>query len=129
MDVVGLRGPKKCLNGDDMFIRRLKILRVKAGDSRSFFGTINLAGQAMIEATFSIVVLVGLILSMIKVFSWVGRDLSNRRAAHEQSLISPIANGATDVNDTYRQIRPSYYEGTPIDAAMINSEIFGSNRM
>lgn len=82
----------------------------------------------MIEATFSIVVLVGLILSMIKVFSWVGRDLSNRRAAHEQSLMSPIGPG-NDVNGTYRQIRPSYYEGTPIDAATINSEIFGSNRI
>ena len=84
-------------------------------------------GQTLIESTFSMIVIVMLILSMVKVFYWVGTDLSNRRAAHEQTLISPIPAG--DVDDNYRQIRPVFYEGTPMDATTINSEIFGADRL
>jgi len=110
-----------------MFTRKLRILRIKASDSRNFFVTIKSHGQAMIEVTFSIVVIVALMLAMIKVFSWVGRDLSSRRGAHEQTLVSPVV--GANLIDVYRQIRPSFYEGTPIDAATVNSEIFGANRM
>ena len=110
-----------------MFVKRQKILRFKAGDSRDIFVTIRSCGQAMIEVTFSVVVLVGLILGMIKVFHWVGLDLSGRRGAHESTLITPVV--TTNENDIYRQVRPSFYEGTPINAAMINSEVFGVNRM
>ncbi len=93
----------------------------------SFINHRRLSGQTMIEGTFSVMVIVMLLLSMVKVFFWVGTDLSNRRAAHEQTLISPVPAG--DINDNYRQIRPVFYEGTPIDGLAINSDIFGSDRL
>lgn len=92
------------------------------------FVTIDSRAQAMIEVTFSVIVIVALILGMIRVFAWVSRDLSTRRGAHEQVLMSPVAPGSATV-DTYRQLRPEFFEGSPVDAALINSEIFGSNRM
>ena len=85
-------------------------------------------GQTMIEITFSVIVVVLLILSMVKVFFWVGTDLSNRRAAHEQALVSPDESGG-NLDDQYRQIRPQFYEGTPMDATTVNSEIFGLDRL
>ena len=88
------------------------------------------SGQAMIESTFSIIVIVLLILSMIRVFFWVGSDLARRRAAHEQTLITPIVNpNAGNIDEVYRQIRPMFYEGSPMDATTISSDIFGVNRL
>ncbi len=110
-----------------MFKKRSKILRSKSSDSKDFFVTMRSCGQAMIEVTFSVVVIVGLLLGMIRVFTWVGVDLSSRRGAHEDVLLSVV--NAACATDVYRQIRPSFYEGTPINAATINSEIFGANRM
>lgn len=110
-----------------MFRRRLKILSLKSRDSKDFFGTIKSCGQAMIEVTFSVVVIVALLLGMIRVFTWVGLDLSKRRIAHEDVLVNPV--NAANATDVYRQIRPAFYEGTPMNAATINSEIFGTNRM
>ncbi len=86
-----------------------------------------LVGQTMIESTFSVIVIVMLLLSMVRVFFWVGTDLAGRTAAHEQTLISDVP-AAGDIDDNYRQIRPVFYEGTPMDAATVNSEIFGSSR-
>lgn len=83
-------------------------------------------GQTIIESTFGIIVLVLLMLGMIRVFFWVGADLSSRRAAHEQTLVSPVRLGVD--SDHYRQIRPVFYEGIPMDATTVNSEIFGTNR-
>ncbi len=85
-----------------------------------------LTGQTMIESTFSTIVIVMLMLGMVKVFFWVGSDLAGRRVAHETTLISPVN---MDINDNYRQIRPAFYEGQPMDASTINSEIFGPNRL
>ena len=84
-------------------------------------------GQASIEITFSVIVVVMLMLSMVRVFYWVSNDLSARRQAHEQTLTNMVNSSAVD--DNYRQIRPVYYEGTPIDAATISSDIFGVNRL
>lgn len=83
-------------------------------------------GQTLIEGTFSIVIIVMLLLAMVRVFFWVGTDLANRAAAHEQTLVTSVADDKIDQN--YRQIRPVFYEGTPMDATTVNSEIFGSDR-
>ncbi len=96
----------------------LRLLKKRLRDS--FFG------QTIIESTFGIIVLVLLMLGMIRVFFWVGADLSSRRAAHEQTLVSPVRLGVN--SDYYRQIRPVFYEGIPMDATTVNSEIFGTNR-
>lgn len=84
-------------------------------------------GQTMIESTFSVIVIVILLLGMVKVFFWVGTDLANRVAAHEKTLISDVPAG--EITDNYRQIRPVFYEGTPLDGAAFESDIFGSNRL
>lgn len=84
-------------------------------------------GQTIIESTFGMLALVLLMLGMIRVFFWVGADLSSRRAAHEQTLVEPVIAGET--MDHYRQIRPVFYEGIPMDATTVNSEIFGTNRI
>ncbi len=87
------------------------------------------SGQTLIESTFSMIVIVALLLSMVKVFFWVGTDLAARAAAHEQTLVTDVPVGSVDINDNYRQIRPVFYEGTPMDAATVNSEIFGPDRL
>ncbi len=88
----------------------------------------SLSGQTLIESTFSMIVIVMLLLGMVKVFYWIGADLSSRRAAHENTLTQPIDNTET-YDDNYRQIRPIYYQGTPMDATTFDSDIFGSNRI
>ncbi len=86
-------------------------------------------GQATIESTFSIIVIVMLILSMIRLFFWVGSDLAARRVAHEQVLLTPVSGGPGTIDENYRQIRPMFYEGSPMDATTISSDIFGANRL
>lgn len=83
-------------------------------------------GQTLIEGTFSIVIIVMLLLAMVRVFFWVGTDLANRAAAHEQTLVTRVADA--NLEESYLQIRPVFYEGTPMDATTVNSEIFGSDR-
>lgn len=109
-------------------MQKAKIVLVYSEGWAILRATRSRLGQTMIESTFSMIVIVMLLLSMVKVFFWVGASLSNRRAAHEQTLVSPVPPGG-DMNDNYRQIRPVYYEGTPMDAATIRSDIFGSNRL
>ncbi len=99
-------------------LRRLRL------PSRNLLGLST--GQTLIEGTFSVIVIVMLLFAMIRVFFWVGEDLSSRAAAHERTLVEGVM--TSDIDENYRQIRPTFYEGTPMDAATVNSAIFGSNR-
>jgi len=87
-------------------------------------------GQVNIEITFSMIIIVMLLLGMIRVFFWVGNDLADRRRAHEATLTGDVPPDLDPAMDrSYKQIRPTFYEGTPMDAITINSEIFGPNRL
>ena len=101
-------------------------------DRDKFMGKIKeiSRGQVNIEITFSMIIIVMLLLSMIRVFFWVGNDLADRRRAHEDTLTGDEpADYAPSLDKNYKQIRPVFYEGTPIDAATVSSEIFGINRL
>ncbi len=90
----------------------------------------RIQGQVNIEITFSMIIIVMLLLSMIRVFFWVGNDLASRRQAHEDTMTGDIPENMDSSTDkSYKQIRPVFYEGTPLDASTINSEIFGVNRL
>lgn len=73
--------------------------------------------QATIEFTFTMVLVVLLLVGMIKVFLWTGNDLSNRwQKVHEQELLNPMEL----LNP------PEYIAPLPINAAA-RSDIFGAN--
>lgn len=80
-------------------------------------------GQTNIEMTFSVVVILIMFLGMIRVCYWVGNDLSGRRDAHVRTLTEPIG---SDINENYKQIRPSFYDGKPMDAVTVSSNIFAA---
>ena len=78
-------------------------------------------GQANIEMTFSVIILVVLILATVKVFQWVGKDLAGRREAHETLINTDFG---TDRYAPLKQLRPVFYYSAPMNAT-INSAIFG----
>jgi hypothetical protein len=82
----------------------------------------NFFGQVTMEFTFGLVAIVLLIVGMIKVMAWCGRDLIDRRAVHEAVLIQPIGQGSAQ---PLIQVRPFFYGTTDMNAA-INSNIFGA---
>ena len=69
--------------------------------------------QATIEFTFTMVITVLLIVGMIKVFRWTGKDLANRRMIHERELINGM-------------MAPRYIAPLPINA-VVSSNVFGTN--
>jgi hypothetical protein len=77
----------------------------------------KLRGQTMVEFSFSMIVAVVLLLGLIKVFIWSGKDLMNRRKMHEAVLMNPKAVPA-------EQIRPTFYYATRFNAE-IDSNIYG----
>lgn len=69
-------------------------------------------GQAVIEFTFCMIIIFLMIYAIIMVLRWTGRDLADRRAAHEGLLRT---SAATEVNGPYgpsMQINPYFY--TPV---------------
>ena len=74
-------------------------------------------GQTMIEFSFCMIVVVVLLLGMIKVFVWSGKDLIGRRVAHETIL-------ANEDLTPDRQIRPVFYYATRFDA-VVDSNVYG----
>jgi hypothetical protein len=68
-------------------------------------------GQAMIEFSFSMIVIVVLLIGMIKVFVWSGKDLLMRREMHESVLMDPSSTPR-------QQIRPTFYYSTRFNAAV-----------
>ncbi|MFP4473615.1 MAG: hypothetical protein ACLFPX_07130 [Candidatus Omnitrophota bacterium] len=74
--------------------------------------------QTSLEFAFAMIVAALLLLGMIKVMLWVGKDLVARRTAHESVL--------TGTGSPVTQVRPTFYYSTPIDAAK-DSNIFDPN--
>lgn len=67
------------------------------------------SGQTMIEFSFCMIIVVVLLLGMIKVFVWSGKDLVERRRAHERILTNRYLS-------PQQQIRPVFYFSTRFDA-------------
>ncbi len=80
-------------------------------------------GQVTIEFTVTMVFTVLLILGMIRIFAWTGRELVERRKAHELILTQPICGSSSC---PLSQIRPTFFRGASFNAA-VSSNIFGTN--
>ena len=80
----------------------------------------NIKAQATIEFTFGMIVIMFLIYGMIRVFSWTGMELAQRRMAQDESLINytrPMVGlygidsslvGKPDTNANW-QLSPDFY--------------------
>ena len=71
-------------------------------------------GQSLLEFTFTMVVAVFILMGMLEIFVWVGRDMSYRRQAHEQTLTEPLT--GTGAGAPLEQIKPTFYGVTGMDA-------------
>lgn len=123
-NAVGLRAPSR---SHKIFMQKEKIVMAYFGLWDILKGRFSSSGQTMIESTFGVLVIVMLILSLVRVFFWVGADLAARSSAHERTLVTDIT--SDDIDQNYRQIRPTFYEGLPMNATTIRSDIFGVNRL
>lgn len=77
---------------------------------------IRILGQVTLEFTFALIVIVLLVLGMIRVFQWGGKDLYQRRLAHETLLESNVP--------PLNQLEPYFYSSTTFNAAK-PSNVFG----
>ena len=83
------------------------------------------SGQATIEFTFTMVIVVLLLFGMIQVAVWSGMDLADRRKAHEDFLTTTSIRQGGVKKEIYgkEQTNPTFYYSSPIGAA-VSSNIF-----
>jgi len=80
----------------------------------------------MVEFTAGMVFVIILLIGMIKVFAWSGREHFKRRMAHEAILTEDILNTCGESSEcVLRQIRPLYYDTTDI-RAVVTTNIYGN---
>lgn len=72
--------------------------------------------QAILEFTFAMMVAVLLLMGMIQVIAWTGKDLAQRRLSHEQTLVNDV--------DVLEQTREQFHYAEPISSA-VRTDIFG----
>lgn len=77
--------------------------------------------QVILEFCFSMIALVILIMGMLKVFAWTGKDMVARRLQHEQVLYQPVGG---EWDGPLKQTAPLFFSASKIDAA-VNSSVFG----
>lgn len=73
--------------------------------------------QSTMEFTFSMVITILLLMGMIQVMIWAGKDLAMRRQAHERIL--------TDDRIGYEQVTPDFFYSAPVSATWA-SNIYGN---
>lgn len=78
---------------------------------RSFFKYKE--AQATLEFLFAMIIAIMLLIGMIRVFIWTGKDLADRRKAHENFLM-------IDVHGR-DQTKPDFYYSSPIGATFDSS--------
>ncbi|MCK5580880.1 MAG: hypothetical protein KAJ18_06365 [Candidatus Omnitrophica bacterium] len=78
-------------------------------------------GQSTIEFTFSMICVTLLIVGMIKIFTWTGRDLVERRQQHDAVLTEAVCSASDCV---LRQVRPMFFTEVDLNIG-IASNIFG----
>jgi hypothetical protein len=78
-------------------------------------------GQVTMEFTFGMVGAVFLLVGMIRVFAWIGKDLIARQDAHQASF-----NAGTCGNTScpLSQLQPTFFSASEMEAT-INSNVFG----
>lgn len=81
-------------------------------------------GQVTIEFTVTMVFTFLLMVGLIRVFTWTGRELIGRRQAHERILIEPLP--CEEAACPLRQIRPTFFGSTSINAT-VSSNMYGNN--
>jgi hypothetical protein len=69
-------------------------------------------GQVIIEFTFCLIIVLLMIYGVTKVFFWAGRDLVERRKAHDELLISG--------GSPPQQIAPDFYTPVKMNAIWVN---------
>ena len=77
----------------------------------------NGKAQSTMEFTFSMVITILLLMGMIQVMVWSGKDLAMRRQAHERTL--------TDDRIGYEQVSPDFFYSAPVSATWA-SNIYGN---
>jgi hypothetical protein len=50
----------------------------------------NKSGQVMLEFTFAMIVIMLMMYSMMMIFRWTGKDMADRRIAHEDALFQNV---------------------------------------
>ena len=74
-------------------------------------------GQAMMEFTFSMIIIFLMIYALVKITQWTGFDLVQRTQAHETQLFVPIANRYFQIGaGPLKQIAPYFHYPTPMNA-------------
>ncbi len=66
-------------------------------------------GQATIEFTFAMIVIIFLIYGMVQVFRWAGLDLAERRVAHDKLLTNESLTAE-------QQLNPEFYRSRKMNA-------------
>lgn len=69
-------------------------------------------GQVVIEFTFCLIIVLLMIYGVTKVFFWAGRDLVERRKAHDALLTADAA--------PPQQINPDFYTPVKMNAIWVN---------
>lgn len=76
-------------------------------------------GQAIMEFTFSMIILFMLIYAIVAIFQWTGVGLTERRMAHDNSLtvfVNEVYNAATFNQGPVGQLDPFFYKPRIIKA-------------
>ena len=68
-------------------------------------------GQVVIEFTFCLIIVLLMIYGVTKVFIWAGRDLVERRKAHDEILTSDVS--------PRQQITPDFYYPVKMNAIWV----------
>ena len=71
----------------------------------------KMKGQVIIEFTFCLVIVLLMIYGVTKVFIWAGRDLVERRKAHDEILTSDVS--------PRQQITPDFYYPVKMNAIWV----------
>ncbi len=80
-------------------------------------------GQVIIEFTFSMIIVFLMIYSITKIFEWSGKEIVNRRIAHDTILTGQtLSRSYTNVSDSQQiaQISPFFSSGTAMNAIWDN---------
>lgn len=77
-------------------------------------------GQAIIEFTFSMVIVFIIFYSTIKIFEWSGIDMVKRRVAHDTLMTTNIEEAYQNLESSpLKQIDTIYTKATPMNAIWV----------
>jgi len=91
---------------------------------RRFNKKIFYDGQVAIEYMICMMLAVVLMIGLIEVSSWTGRELTEQTKAYQSSLLTSVGH---DQQDVLKQIEPRFYSGVAaeFEGIPIASNVFG----